>query len=99
MRHGTSQERILRDQPEDKGVEESVFEMATIAHQHVQKARALHTDQFPKVVTELLLPAIAIDRYLERLRHSQFHVTDPRLQKRDQLLAFHYLLGRLRRRF
>lgn len=99
MRHGVSQERVLRDQLEDKGVEEAVFEMATIAHQHLNKARSLHREDFPKVAGELFIPAIAVERYLERLRHSHFHVTDPRLQARDNLLAFKYYVARFRNRF
>lgn len=99
MRHGVSQERILRDQAEDKGVEEAVFEMATVAHQHLEKARALAKDDFPPAVSELLLPALAVERYLDRLRHAHFHVTDPKLQSRDHLLALQYALNRFRRRF
>lgn len=63
------------------------------------KARALHKDRFPKVVSEFFLPAIAVERYLERLRQSHFHVTDPKLQRRDQLLALNYFFGRFRGRF
>lgn len=99
MRHGVSQERVLRDQSEDKGVEEAVFDMATVAHQHLQKARELHKQEFPPVVSQLLLPAIAVDRYLERLRHSHFHVTETKLQNRDQLLAFKYFIARFKRQF
>lgn len=99
MRHGVSQERILRDQKEDVGVEEAVFEMATVAHQHLLKARALHKENFSPVVAELLLPAVAVERYLDRLRHAHFHVTDERLQKRDNLLAYHYYINRFRKRF
>lgn len=39
IKHGVSQERIIRDKPNDKGVEECVFEIATIAHQHLEKVR------------------------------------------------------------
>lgn len=99
MRHGCSQERILRDQPEDKGVEEAVFEMATVAHQHLLKARALHKEEFSPVVSQLLLPAMAVERYLERLRKCNFHVTHPQLQSRDQMLAYYYFINRFRRRF
>lgn len=37
MKHGVSQERILRQKADDKGVEEVVFEVATLAHQHLEK--------------------------------------------------------------
>lgn len=41
MRHGISQERILRDRPDDKGVEECIYEVASLAHQHLEKVIVL----------------------------------------------------------
>lgn len=99
MRHGISQERILRDQKEDKGVEEAVFEVATVAHQHLEKSRNLKRSDFPKEVLQLFLPAVAVERYLERLRRADFHVTSPNLQTRDNLLPYYYLMAKLKRRF
>lgn len=99
MRHGVNQERMLRDQIEDKGVEEAVFEVATIAHQHLKKCRDLKRTDFPPFVFQLLLPAIAIERYLDRLRYANFHVTNSQLQTRDQMLAFRYWLAKIRRQF
>uniref|UniRef100_T1H759 Uncharacterized protein n=1 Tax=Megaselia scalaris TaxID=36166 RepID=T1H759_MEGSC len=37
MKHGVSQERVIRDKAGDKGVEECIFEIASIAHQHLEK--------------------------------------------------------------
>ena len=37
MKHGISQERFYRSKLGDKGVEEVVFEIATLAHQHLEK--------------------------------------------------------------
>lgn len=39
IKHGVSQERILRQKEGDKGVEECIFEVATAAHQHLEQVR------------------------------------------------------------
>ncbi|GAB0093455.1 NADH dehydrogenase (ubiquinone) complex I, assembly factor 6 homolog [Sergentomyia squamirostris] len=98
IKHGVSQERILRDQIKDKGVEDCVFDVATIAHQHLAKARSLR-DQLPRECLPLLLPAIGIDRYLERLRRADFHPSAGSVQKRDTLLPLLFYWNKLRSRF
>ncbi|XP_037942795.1 NADH dehydrogenase (ubiquinone) complex I, assembly factor 6 homolog [Teleopsis dalmanni] len=85
IKHGVSQERIIRDKPNDKGVEECVFEVATTAHQHLKKARSL-SDKIPKEIRKLFLPLVAVERYLERLRKTNFSLTDPTCLQRDALL-------------
>jgi NADH dehydrogenase [ubiquinone] 1 alpha subcomplex assembly factor 6 len=37
MKHGVSQERVFRDKLEDKGVEDCIFELASVANQHLEK--------------------------------------------------------------
>lgn len=37
VKHGVSQERIVRNKVDDKGVEECIFEVASVAHQHLEK--------------------------------------------------------------
>ena len=37
VKHGVSQERVVRDVANDKGVEDCVFDVATAAHQHLKK--------------------------------------------------------------
>lgn len=37
MKNGVSQERILRNKHDDKGVQDCIFEVATLAHQHLEK--------------------------------------------------------------
>jgi NADH dehydrogenase [ubiquinone] 1 alpha subcomplex assembly factor 6 len=39
MTHGVSQERILRCKEGDKGVEECIFHMASLAHHHLEKVK------------------------------------------------------------
>lgn len=37
MENGVSQERVIRNKADDKGVEDCVFKVATVAHQHLEK--------------------------------------------------------------
>lgn len=39
IKNGVSQERILRANANDKGVEDCIFEVATAAHQHLEMVR------------------------------------------------------------
>ncbi|XP_059613501.1 NADH dehydrogenase (ubiquinone) complex I, assembly factor 6 homolog [Phlebotomus argentipes] len=98
LKHGVSQERIYRDQESDKGVENCVFEIATVAHQHLEKARSMK-DQIPRDCLPILLPGIAIDRYLERLRRAHFHPSVEMLRKRDNLLPISLKWNRMRSKF
>lgn len=98
IKHGVSQERILRDKPEDKGVEECIFDIAGTAHQHLEKSRSL-LGSIPKDGKPLLLSAVAIERYLERLRKSNFHLSDKRLHKRDTMLPLAFYLNKIRGKY
>ncbi|XP_019558491.2 NADH dehydrogenase (ubiquinone) complex I, assembly factor 6 homolog [Aedes albopictus] len=85
MQHGVNQERVLRNRKEDKGVEEVIFQLAGLAHQHLEKARKL-AGSMPKQAKPVLLPGVATGRYLERLRRANFHLTDSRLLQKDAML-------------
>ncbi|XP_062545008.1 NADH dehydrogenase (ubiquinone) complex I, assembly factor 6 homolog [Armigeres subalbatus] len=85
MQHGVSQERVLRNRKEDKGVEEVIFQLAGLAHQHLEKARKL-AGSVPKQARPVLLPGVAVGRYLERLRKAKFHLTDSKLLQSDTML-------------
>ncbi|XP_011178991.2 NADH dehydrogenase (ubiquinone) complex I, assembly factor 6 homolog [Zeugodacus cucurbitae] len=98
IKHGVSQERIVRDKVDDKGVEECIFEVASVAHQHLEKARSL-IDKVPKDVRKFFLPSIAVERYLERLRKSKFRLTDQRCLQRDSMLPISLYWCNLRRRY
>lgn len=98
MKHGVSQERVIRDKVGDKGVEECVFEIATVAHQHLDKSRSL-SDKVPSKVKQLFLASYAIERYLERLRQVNFRLTDQKVLQRDQMLPAVFLWNKLRNRY
>ncbi|KAH8303401.1 hypothetical protein KR059_009890 [Drosophila kikkawai] len=85
VRHGVSQERVIRGRSDDKGVEECIFEVASAANTHLNLARKLH-DQVPRPVRKIFLPAVATDGYLERLRRANFQLTHKSCVGRDTLL-------------
>lgn len=56
-------------------------------------------DKIPAEARQLLLPAIAVERYLERLRQVDFHLADGNLQRRDSLLPLAYYWNNFRRKY
>ncbi|SPP88742.1 NADH dehydrogenase (ubiquinone) complex I, assembly factor 6 homolog [Drosophila guanche] len=85
VRHGVSQERILRSKSDDKGVEECIFEVASAANTHLKLAQQLH-DQVPRPVRKIFLSAVATEGYLERLRRADFLLTHKSCVGRDTML-------------
>lgn len=85
MKHGVSQERFMRSKPNDKGVEEVVFEVATLAHQHLEKSLAL-LSSVPNESKIVFLPSVTCRLFLEKLRKANFNFTDRSLGVRDNLL-------------
>ena len=41
MKHGVSQERIIRDKVDDKGVHECTFEVASLAFSHLEQVSSI----------------------------------------------------------
>ncbi|XP_039441352.1 NADH dehydrogenase (ubiquinone) complex I, assembly factor 6 homolog [Culex pipiens pallens] len=93
--HGVSQERVLRNKRDDKGVEEVVFQLAGLANQHLEKARALW-GSVPKEARPVFLPAVTTGRFLERLRRVNFHLTDSSLLQSDAMLPLAIYWGNFR---
>lgn len=85
MKHGVSQERFMRQKPDDKGVEDVVFDVATIAHQHLEKSIAL-VSKVPKQAQVVFLSAVPSRRFLERLQQKKFNLSDKSLGARDHML-------------
>lgn len=80
-RHRLSQEGVVRAQPSDSLIE-CTFEVASRAHQHLTKARAL-LDRVPQgVARDVLLPAIGVSNYLDRLQRVGYDALDARLKQR-----------------
>ncbi|XP_040174049.1 NADH dehydrogenase (ubiquinone) complex I, assembly factor 6 homolog [Anopheles arabiensis] len=85
MAHGVNQERMVRNRPDDKGVEEVTFALASVAFRHLETARGL-IRTVPRPVRPIFLPCVSIERYLHRLRLARFHLTDASVMRTDSLL-------------
>lgn len=98
LKHGCSYEKILRQQPNDVGAQNCVFDVASVAKIHLDKARQLG-DKVPAIGRRIFLPAISVDRFLTRLQSANFQLYSKQLSKRDGLLAFAYFWNSLRKRY
>ncbi|GJQ69882.1 hypothetical protein Trydic_g22427 [Trypoxylus dichotomus] len=78
-----SHEEILRTKKSDR-LTECVYEVASRAHQHLTMARNL-LGQVPKEARDILLPAVNVDLYLERLQKVHYDIFHPSLQIRSWL--------------
>jgi len=85
IRHGISQERFFRSKANDKAVEDVVFDIATLANQHLEKSNKL-ISKVPKEGKMAFLPSISTKRFLEKLQRVNFNLTDKSLGRRDSLL-------------
>lgn len=63
-----------------EGLSNAVFDMASVANSHLQKARAL-AETVPAEAVPVLLPAVPAQVLLDSLRRMNFDVFDPRLQR------------------
>lgn len=98
LKHGCSYEKIRRQQAADIGAQNCVFDVASVANIHLDKARQL-SDKVPAIGRRIFLPAIGVDRFLTRLQIANFQLYNDRLAKRDGLLALIYFWNCLRRRY
>nr|XP_018900493.1 PREDICTED: NADH dehydrogenase (ubiquinone) complex I, assembly factor 6 [Bemisia tabaci] len=78
------QENILRGKS-NKPLQDAIFEIASRAKQHLDKARNL-TSSVPKEAYPIFLPAFTVESNLENLRLVDFDVYSPKFQKKDGLL-------------
>ncbi|KAL7027262.1 hypothetical protein ACKWTF_005383 [Chironomus riparius] len=85
IRHGISQERFFRNKENDKAVEDVVFDIATLANQHLEKSIKL-ISKIPKEGKMAFLPLISTKRFLEKLQKVNFNLNDKALSRRDSLL-------------
>ncbi|XP_055943348.1 NADH dehydrogenase (ubiquinone) complex I, assembly factor 6-like [Argiope bruennichi] len=93
-KHKISQEMLFHADQKKK-LQDAVFELSTVAHQHLKLARKLSPD-LPKQVKRIFLPAVATETYLKTLEETDFDVFHPKNQRRNNLLAFHLWLHKLR---
>ncbi|XP_058064141.1 NADH dehydrogenase (ubiquinone) complex I, assembly factor 6 homolog [Anopheles bellator] len=83
--HGVSQERMIRNGRDDPGVKEVTFSLASVAHQHLAKAKTL-METLPRQIKPIFLPGVVVERFLNRLRLADFDISNPRVTQTDSLL-------------
>ncbi|CAG8503025.1 21619_t:CDS:2 [Cetraspora pellucida] len=80
-KHNISQEEIFRS-GSVKGLDDAVFEVATLAHDHLLTARSFLPD-IPGQALPALLSAVPCDLYLKRLEKYNFNVFEPKVNRKD----------------
>ncbi|XP_060806395.1 NADH dehydrogenase (ubiquinone) complex I, assembly factor 6 isoform X2 [Amyelois transitella] len=91
MKNDISQETVLRCIDSDK-MRNVTFEIASRANHHLTKARSITV---PKIVNQILLPAVFVDAYLQKLQIQHFNVFSKILQLRTPTLPFQLYYKRL----
>ncbi|XP_014666120.1 PREDICTED: NADH dehydrogenase (ubiquinone) complex I, assembly factor 6-like isoform X2 [Priapulus caudatus] len=83
-KHKVSEEQVYRGSQEQE-MKDAVFELASLAHQHLDKARSL-SSSLPRPALSVFLPALVCDNYLTGLQRAHFNVFDAKLQQKAHLL-------------
>ncbi|XP_034951301.1 NADH dehydrogenase (ubiquinone) complex I, assembly factor 6 isoform X1 [Chelonus insularis] len=87
LRHSVSSESVFRGES-SKALNEVIFEVASRANQHLEKADSIRKN-IKHNLSHIFLPAVNIAKYLKRLQHSDFNVFDSKLYKKQNMLPFH----------
>lgn len=69
---------VVKIDPNEEGLSSAVFDIASVANNHLQKARNL-AKTVPAEAFPVFLPAVPVQIFLDALQKSQFNVFDPRL--------------------
>ncbi|KAF8895517.1 isoprenoid synthase domain-containing protein [Infundibulicybe gibba] len=97
-KHGVSQEEVFRRGPQAPGVEDAVFEFATIANDHMITARDMLKEdsadgKIPVAAMPVFIAGVPVSNYLRRLEEANFNAFEPRLQMRDWKLPWRVWRG------
>ncbi|CCA71486.1 probable ribosomal protein MRP17, mitochondrial [Serendipita indica DSM 11827] len=88
-KHGVSQEDVFRHGGDAQGIDDAVYELASLAYQHISTARGMFDNaQVPREALPVFLSAIPTISYLQRLEARNFHAFEPKLQTRDWKLPY-----------
>ncbi|GFU50032.1 NADH dehydrogenase complex I, assembly factor 6 [Nephila pilipes] len=92
-----SQEQLFRPE-QKKNLQDGIFELSTLAHQHLQLGRKLSSD-LPKQAKHVFLPAVAAEVYLNSLQQTDFDVFHPKNQRRNNLLPVQLWIHKIRNKY
>ncbi|XP_032529965.1 NADH dehydrogenase (ubiquinone) complex I, assembly factor 6 isoform X1 [Danaus plexippus] len=82
MKYQVSQESVLRGK-DSENIRNAVFEIASRANSHLEKGRSINV---PKITKQMFLPAVAIERYLNKLQKVNFDVFNKSLMLSSPIL-------------
>lgn len=97
MKVKVSGEDVIRGRKQ-KEVADVVYELASVANQHLEKARSMR-GEVPKSVLPLFLNTVICDRYLKQLQKVDFNVFHPSLQKKNGFLPIQILTQKIRKKY
>ncbi|EMD39941.1 hypothetical protein CERSUDRAFT_150748 [Gelatoporia subvermispora B] len=97
-RHGVSQEEVFRRGGNAQGIEDAVFQFATVANDHLMTAVQMFKDEglegkVPVGARSVFLNGIPVRIYLERLESVNFNAFDPSVQLRSWKLPWRVWRG------
>ncbi|TRM60671.1 isoprenoid synthase domain-containing protein [Schizophyllum amplum] len=104
-KHGVRQEEVFREGPTAKGIDEAVYEFATLANDHLLTARTTIEQEprgdgrVPSIAMPVFLAGVPVANYLQRLEKANFNAFEPKLQLRDWKLPWHVWRGYYKRMF
>ncbi|KAF9452887.1 hypothetical protein P691DRAFT_659641 [Macrolepiota fuliginosa MF-IS2] len=104
LRHSVRQEEVVRRGPEAQGIEDAVFEFATLANDHMITARSMLKEEgmggkVPSDAMPIFLAGVPVTNLLQRLEKNGFNVFDPKLPLRDWKLPWQVYRGYYQRQF
>lgn len=98
LEHGCSHEQIIRQRLNDVAVQNCIYDIASLANIHLEKSRKL-SNKVPNEAKILFLPAIATERFLERLRSANFKFRDVAIRRSDSLLPIYLYWNKIRKTY
>ncbi|KAK0221836.1 isoprenoid synthase domain-containing protein [Armillaria fumosa] len=92
-KHGVVQEDVFRKGADAPGIEDAVFELATLANDHLQTARSMFKEdgfegKVPRAVMPVFMAGVSVASNLTRLEKANFNAFEPGLQLRDWKLPW-----------
>ncbi|XP_021949906.1 NADH dehydrogenase (ubiquinone) complex I, assembly factor 6 [Folsomia candida] len=94
IKHGLSQEDFIRNKQSEK-IKELVYEIASHAHIHYDKAKSM-SKLIDKKALPLFLAGVPTDIYLKRLQRVQFDPYHPSLTTKYRLLPWHLYFRKIK---
>ncbi|KAJ3830756.1 isoprenoid synthase domain-containing protein [Lentinula raphanica] len=102
-KHGVVQEDVFRKGPAAKGIDDAVFEFATLANDHLVTARSMFNQEFggkvPQEAMPVFLAGVPVSGILKQVEEVNFNIFDPRMQTKDWKLPWRIWKGYYQRMF